>query len=258
MAISGIYGLLDPNTNELRYIGQSIDIERRYKSHLSPAHLQVHTIAGQTTRKNRWLKKILTQNKKPILIIIEICEKPHFEEAEKFYISYFSAIGAKLTNSTEGGEAPNGYKHSPEILQIMSERIKRAYTPELRKKVSDMRKGQEPWNKNKTNVYSEAHLEKKRQYLKGRKQTEAQKAAIKAGRIAAGGWKGYAASEETRTKMRINSGKKKSIRDESNNIYISIAEASRKTNISRVVIWRILTKKQVQTRKDKKRFFWVS
>ncbi len=42
-----IYTLSDPNTNEVRYVGKTINIKRRYKQHLYDKR--------QTSHKNSWI-----------------------------------------------------------------------------------------------------------------------------------------------------------------------------------------------------------
>ena len=95
-----IYGLFDPHTGELRYVGQTKNsLKTRLRSHIQASSLAVDTY------KVRWIKKLLSQNLKPI--ISEIQQLNTLEElptAEMYWIKFFKNQGCRLTNSTDGGE----------------------------------------------------------------------------------------------------------------------------------------------------------
>jgi len=116
MFVYYIYGLIDPLTNELRYVGKSVNPKNRLRRHISDRNLH-------DSYKDRWIRKLLNINEKPILIIIdEISDNWQFWET--FYISYFKCIGCTLTNGTKGGDEPpstKGRKHTDFSKQKMSE-----------------------------------------------------------------------------------------------------------------------------------------
>ena len=95
-----IYALVDPVSNECRYVGKSINIEDRFKNHCQ---------ARTKTYVNNWIKSIrpFTPN------LIEL-EQVHEEcsQAEQFWISYMKYIGCRLTNLTKGGEGIPGLKRT--------------------------------------------------------------------------------------------------------------------------------------------------
>lgn len=78
-----IYKLIDPNTNELMYIGlTTTSLQRRLVSHL-------HSIFYRDriyVQKNEWLYNLLLENKIPIIEIVE--ETDDFSK-EKFYINEY-------------------------------------------------------------------------------------------------------------------------------------------------------------------------
>ena len=88
-----IYALLDPSTKEVRYIGKSVNPKRRYYEHLTSK-------SKYNCHKNNWIKKLLSENIKPVLEIIEECNKENWCEREKHWIAQYD----NLTNATEGGE----------------------------------------------------------------------------------------------------------------------------------------------------------
>jgi len=108
-----IYILIDPTTKEIRYVGQSIYIWIRLSQHISEAkhkNLQDH--------KNRWIRKLLRENNKPIIKIIDICnDGEESDYLESIYIKFYKNIKkCNLTNSQCGGK--NGSR-------IMSEETKK-------------------------------------------------------------------------------------------------------------------------------------
>jgi hypothetical protein len=93
-----IYALLDPSTNQIKYVGQTNDIDRRFNDHLSSS-LNKNS-ESYDTYKARWIRKLLSLDIKPIIKIIEECE--NLEQSnlkEKYHIERLTNDGCKLTNS---------------------------------------------------------------------------------------------------------------------------------------------------------------
>src|SRR3972149_6624196 len=90
-----IYGLDDPSTQELRYIGKTRQSLRR--------RLQGHLRAKEICHRTSWINYLKTRDLKPGIFEIESVSEDDADNAEKFWISYFKFIGANLTNNTEGG-----------------------------------------------------------------------------------------------------------------------------------------------------------
>ena len=126
---SHIYGLVDPRTDQLRYVGKSKNpVVRKYQ----------HVCASQLRRKqhkNHWIKDLLASGLKPELVQLETVPYADWEEAETFWIAYFRFIGADLTNATAGGGG------SPDP------------SPETRKKIGDACRG-------KPRKFTEEHIAK--------------------------------------------------------------------------------------------------
>lgn len=114
-----IYGLIDPNTKELRYVGYSSNIDRRLKEHHRGCYLK------NNSHKNNWIKSLLAKGQKAELIIIEEYEtEEELPQAEIDMIAYYRFIGCDLTNTTDGGDGRKGYKHSEETKNKISKRHK--------------------------------------------------------------------------------------------------------------------------------------
>ena len=94
--VSYIYGLVDPRTNEIRYIGKADNFKKRLSEHLRPANLKM---GGH---KNHWIKQLLSINLEPEIIILEIVDSKNCYEKEKEWIRFYGR--ENLTNDTDGGE----------------------------------------------------------------------------------------------------------------------------------------------------------
>ena len=112
-----IYGLLDPITGELRYIGQTIGkLRRRLSKHICEAKK-----GGINYHKNCWIKSILNKNLRPEIYLLEEVETlKELDEAEVWHIQYWRSIGCNLTNLAPGGKSNKGVKHSLENRINMS------------------------------------------------------------------------------------------------------------------------------------------
>jgi hypothetical protein len=111
-----IYGLKDPFTNEIRYIGKSVNGLDRPKEHFKPCNLKGNT------HKINWIKSVLNRNKRPEIVIIE--EYNNSEDlfaAEAFWINYYKLNG-NITNCTDGYEGTLGREYSEETKRKIGEK----------------------------------------------------------------------------------------------------------------------------------------
>lgn len=90
-----IYKLIDPLTNEVRYIGKTGNLKNRYTSHLSNAKKLKSRLAN-------WIKFLAKQNIEPIIEIVEVCNENNWEEREIHWITVFKTD--KLCNVHSGGK----------------------------------------------------------------------------------------------------------------------------------------------------------
>ena len=106
-----IYGLKCPKAGIIRYVGKSKNPIKRYSTHLS------HTKAKRYDNIHlyRWIAKLLRENLKPELVILEECDNKDWKDREKYWIYQFGLDN--LLNMNEGGIEPpdnTGYKWTEE------------------------------------------------------------------------------------------------------------------------------------------------
>ena len=104
-----IYGLVDPITRNLRYIGKSSSGLRRAKNHQLPCYL-----SKDRTHKGNWIRQLLAANLAPEVVIVQALEDGEIlNEAEIHWIAYFRLMGCPLTNITRGGDGQD-----PEFARV--------------------------------------------------------------------------------------------------------------------------------------------
>jgi hypothetical protein len=147
-----IYALCDPRDLQVRYIGKSSNIYKRYYGHLYDK---------DETHKVHWIQSLLRKGLMHIYQILEECDESVWREREINWILFYkNIIKENLTNDTDGGDggcisfetrkkisdAKKGKSPSMETRKKMSEAAKIN-----RKKIhfGEMEKGHIPWNKGK-------------------------------------------------------------------------------------------------------------
>lgn len=110
-----IYALIDPRTNEVRYIGKASDIAVR---------LRRHKTEKGNTHKCYWLRQLREQGYVPQLQVLEEVEDSNWAEREIWWIKYYRDNGANLTNHCSGGNGAPGISPSDETRQKLSQSLK--------------------------------------------------------------------------------------------------------------------------------------
>jgi hypothetical protein len=174
--IGYVYGLYDPITDELRYVGYTTkSIEERCYHHIKDS------VYKNKTHKTKWINNLLKENLQPVIKPIEILESNDFDQLleklwylEDFYIQKYKNEGIKLTNGNDGGKGGR-------------------FTEEVRKKMSEIQKGEKSfwWGKkhseetkikiglgNKNKVFSEETRKRIGEKSKGRVFSEETKKKI--------------------------------------------------------------------------------
>lgn len=91
-----IYALIDPDTQEVRYIGKSNNPENRLINHIS--------MLDKNEYKAEWIISLKERSKEPIVMILEEVQVSSWKASEKKWIKYYRNLGSNLTNLTHGSE----------------------------------------------------------------------------------------------------------------------------------------------------------
>lgn len=163
MAFNGIYGYYDKKNQQMMYIGQSNDIERRHRDHIKPS------------RYNEQVVNRVLQNNPERYELVIIKSRPGFSKEdrdilEKHYIEFYNTFADDKFNFTTGGD---GGLFSEETRKKISEALKgennpmygKTHSAEARKKISEARKGKKNYFYGKH--LTEKHKKKISEALKG-------------------------------------------------------------------------------------------
>jgi len=130
-----IYNLTTPD-GEIRYVGKTAScVKKRLMRHIADAR------RGGKGHKCYWIRTLLSRGEEPGLYVIG--EVPgNGDLAEQICIGAARALGARLTNATDGGEGTPGVRVSAETRAKLSEAHKgRGRSAETRAKIATANKG---------------------------------------------------------------------------------------------------------------------
>ncbi len=95
--VSYIYGLCEPDSEIVRYIGKADIPHYRYTRHLRESK------TGNTPKKN-WIRKRLQEGRQPEIVILATVPEVKWRESEINYVNLYKSFGAKLVNYAPPGE----------------------------------------------------------------------------------------------------------------------------------------------------------
>lgn len=135
-----VYGLADPDSLDVRYIGKSSSGLRRPLQHGLPSQLK------KTSYKTNWIRSLLTEGKTyRILVLQEVSSAAELADAERHWIREARGLGWRLTNLTDGGEGIAGFRHSETSrLKMSRTHTGRKRTAATRAKIAAARTGPRP------------------------------------------------------------------------------------------------------------------
>lgn len=159
MKKSKIYGLKDPRTGLVNYIGKT---SRLYIADRLKVHIYQSKVSKIGSQKELWIKELLRNNLKPTIILLEEVNEVNWEEAEIKWIKYGTENKWPLKNATLGGRStktiipktyPVGY------IERLKNRMKaNQYGKGIKWTDSQMalmmQSRKNPWNKGLKNVQS--------------------------------------------------------------------------------------------------------
>lgn len=103
--MASIYGLIDPRTGELRYIGKANDARKRFASHLRDS-------IRRNTPVYAWFGKLAELGLQPDMVVLSECE--NWQGEERRLIASARMRGYHLLNVADGGDEP----HCPREVRI--------------------------------------------------------------------------------------------------------------------------------------------
>ena len=130
--MTAIYQLVDPRTNETRYIGKTGNtLNRRLWEH-------IHNARGGNQHRDYWIAELARFDLKPRIELIEEIDIEDADDTERYWIRFCRLVGCRLTNKTDGGDGqregwtpPDGYTERQRTAQL-----KRFEDPAAREKLS--------------------------------------------------------------------------------------------------------------------------
>lgn len=95
-----IYGLADPESTLVRYVGKSRDPRKRLLVHISDAK------CGDKFALHNWIRQLIEKGLAPSLIILEESSQSDWNDAEQKWIKYYRNKNGKkfMLNMTDGGD----------------------------------------------------------------------------------------------------------------------------------------------------------
>lgn len=129
----GVYGLIDPRSGRMMYVGQSIDIDYRYRQHCN-----IVCFDGNL-EKHHWIADLRRCELSPTLVILRECAWPESDDVEKQLISRYRLEGQCELNIAPGGmynrssrKADNAHPDDKFQLLVLLNNIERLITESTR------------------------------------------------------------------------------------------------------------------------------
>jgi hypothetical protein len=97
LAERSIYCLCDPRTDEIRYVGQSVDPANRLKGHKSDR---------DGTAKSAWVAELRSEGLEPTLVVLSTVPAAEAAMAEQWFIEGYRRGGHPLLNAQKAYELP--------------------------------------------------------------------------------------------------------------------------------------------------------
>ena len=151
--VRGIYKVTNKINGKV-YIGQSVDIGRRWRQHMT---------AEDDIYFHKAIQKYGVENFE--WEVIEQCKKKDLDEREIYWIEYYDSFN-KGYNCTRGGDGVSGGEDHPRWKGGVSsdEDYCRQYSKQYYQVNKEQKKQYYEENKDKIKEYKEANKEKKREY----------------------------------------------------------------------------------------------
>ena len=114
--MSGIYQIYNPINNK-RYVGSSINIERRFKQHISDLKANRHHNQHLQNAWNKYGDQLKFE-------VLEYCEPEYLIETEQYYVDYYNSADRKYGYNIDKYVSHFGHHLSDETRKKISEKAK--------------------------------------------------------------------------------------------------------------------------------------
>lgn len=122
-----VYGLVDPRTRLVRYIGKSTTGMKRPSQHRRPKPSNVTWCAN-------WVRSLHDVGAQPEIIVLDEFEDAEaLNRAERWWIAFGRACAWPLTNLTDGGDGTSGYTKSEATRSKISQSLRGHHVSESTK-----------------------------------------------------------------------------------------------------------------------------
>lgn len=145
-----IYGLIDPRTLLIRYVGLTSVGMRRPRAHLKTLR------HGSRTYCKNWIAKLQLLGLTYDIAVLEILDDPvELDQAERWWIAFGRACGWPLTNHTDGGSVEEATRIEQRRQKAL-EKERRAEDAVAReqRKIEDAAKEETAKTARRLNLYS--------------------------------------------------------------------------------------------------------
>ncbi len=127
-----IYGLVDPETEEIHYIGKTVRGMERISAHWSPSILK-----KDKTDKGKWLRSLIRRGLSAQVVVLEVSKTKEMYALERKWIALGGESGWPLTNMTAGGVGLYRHKFTEEHKAKIGRAHRGKYVgPSTRAKIS--------------------------------------------------------------------------------------------------------------------------
>lgn len=100
-----IYALCDPDTDEVRYVGKAIDVQRRFKQHIYYSQFR-------QTVKDLWIQGLEKRGQQPTIVVLEVVSRGEAHAREVYWIGRCASTG-RLFNITHSGISRRAARFAP-------------------------------------------------------------------------------------------------------------------------------------------------
>lgn len=98
--MTSVYVLTDPRTHDVRYVGVTKrTLSRRLRGHVTEAR----NSSSKVSHRLNWIRQLKRLGQEPVISHLQDVNDDAWQDAERYWISYFKSVGCDLVNGDSGG-----------------------------------------------------------------------------------------------------------------------------------------------------------